>query len=256
MAVSLVSQPTTPNAAHTKLVYVVSGSGTTSNPQYSYVMDIYLSGSSERLNRLTQVPNPDGVAEFDASSTFISHQGYDNQWKCLISGSVNHGLPYRVHFGEQYGTSTSSSITVYPDLVTSSIQIFNGIVDPNYKYDIAKDSYNWGLNSSGNNFPSASFVQTRRGTPQTIWNQSSFLTNDPTKHFGRPRRAYPVYNETTSSAFQIPNVYKVVDKEDYETVSIFNNFSLPYDDGFGTVYTGSMNDTLLSGSLMTLMSGR
>ena len=65
MAVSITQQPTSPNAAYTSLLYVVSGSGTTTNPQYSYVMDIYESGSAVRLNRYTQIPNPEGVATFN-----------------------------------------------------------------------------------------------------------------------------------------------------------------------------------------------
>ena len=52
MAVSLIQQPTSPNGAYTRLLYVASGSVTTSNPQYQYVMDVYESGSSDRIEDL------------------------------------------------------------------------------------------------------------------------------------------------------------------------------------------------------------
>jgi len=119
MAISITQKPTTPNAAYTYLPYVVSGSVTTGNPQYSYVMDIYESGSSTRLNRITQVPNPSGVAIFDPSRLLQTKLSYDNNWKTLGStDKVNAVKTFEIKFGEQYSTSISSSVTVYSDLAT------------------------------------------------------------------------------------------------------------------------------------------
>ena len=72
MAVSIISQPTTPNVTGTKLVYTVSGSDI-SHPQYSYVLDVYLSGSTDLLTRQFQIPNANGVAEFQPSGIFNSY---------------------------------------------------------------------------------------------------------------------------------------------------------------------------------------
>lgn len=132
MAVTVTQQPTTPNAAYTKLIYVVSGSGTTSNPQYSYVLDIYPTGSSDRISRLLTQPNPAGVGVFEISTILQSQLQYDNYW--TITGSLSASGSVRafdIKVGEQYGTSISSSVTVYPNLTTVTTEVFTGIVNPN-----------------------------------------------------------------------------------------------------------------------------
>ena len=144
MAVTLVSRPTTPNVTGTKLIYEVSGSTTTSNPQYSYLMDIYESGSSDRIARILQTPNPEGVAEFNPASIF---QGQLNSKVDLLTTSSGYYdtesyKTFQVKFGEVYGTSTSSSITYYPDLIDTEIQVFMGTVDPNSgNYNFPSESY-------------------------------------------------------------------------------------------------------------------
>ena len=185
MAISITQQPTTPNAAYTSLPYVVSGSVTTGNPQYSYVMDIYESGSATRLNRVSQKPNPAGVAVFDPSRFLQSQLQYDNHWK--ITGSideVNSVKTFEIKFGEQYGTSTSSSITVYPNLATDELEVFPAVVDPN--------------NGSSYNFNTSSYV----GIGNT------YLTNFP--------------GSQTTTTISDPNGYPyIVDSSDYMTVTAF-----------------------------------
>ena len=145
MAVTLTQQPTTPNAAYTNLLYVVSGSTTTNQPQYSYVMDIYESGSSTLLNRVTQKPNPAGVGVFDPSRFLQSQLDYDGNWKTNGKARfVNAVGDFTIKFGEQYGTSISSSITVYENLTSHELRVFPGIVDPN--------------NGSSFNFDSSSYL--------------------------------------------------------------------------------------------------
>jgi hypothetical protein len=165
MAVSITQQPTTPNAAYTSLLYVVSGSGTTTNPQYSYVMDIYESGSTTRLNRYTQIPNPEGVATFDVSRFLQSQLDYDNNWKTNGKARyINAIKDFTIKFGEQYSTSVSSSITVYPDLTSGSIRVFPAVVDPNNgsSYNFNTSSFNSG-NTYLTNFPGA---QTTTNIPE------------------------------------------------------------------------------------------
>ena len=144
MAVSITQQPTSPNSAYTDLIYVVSGSGTTGNPQYSYIMDVYLSGSSNLIYRSLQVPNGDNAGVFNPSNIF---QGEISLKTDLFTGS----LPYfdtlshktfDVKFGEAYGTSISSSITYYPNLTSSSIAVWPSTVDPySGDYNFPSQSY-------------------------------------------------------------------------------------------------------------------
>lgn len=187
MAVTITQQPTTPNAAYTRLVYVLSGSVTTSNPQYQYVMDVYESGSSEYIARVTQTPNPYGVAVFDPSKIIQGELSEDQFWKVpLGTGSVDSSKTFDIKFGEQYGTSLSSSITVYPDLTNDILEIIPAVVDPN--------------NGVSYNFQSGSYL------PSSSTNNIE-LSNDP------------LINET-------PAVYKPVGLNDYQTISYINNGTL------------------------------
>lgn len=157
MAVTITQQPTSPNAAYTRLPYVVSGSVTTSEPQYQYVMDVYKSGSTNRIARLTQTPNPQGVAVFDPSRIFQGELSEDPLWKTVgVMGGIESNRYFNVSFGEQYSTSVSSSVTVYPGLASTNIHIMSPIVDPN--------------NGVSFNFPSSSYYPP---------SDNLELTNDP-----------------------------------------------------------------------------
>lgn len=137
MAVSFeIEIPTTPNAAYTRLGYQVASTDTTL-PQYQFVLDIYESGSSNKISRLVQSPEriESGTiynsVTFDPSRIFQGELNFDNNWK--ITGSIEPvtGVKtFTVKAGEQYGTSTSSSITVYPDQDTTDIQVFPAVVNP------------------------------------------------------------------------------------------------------------------------------
>lgn len=131
MAVTITQQPQSPNAAYTKLLYVVSGSGTTSNPQYQYVLDLYPSGSTDRISRLFTTPNPAGVGVFEISRIVQGELSYPYNWKDLLnSGSLSNNLIFEVQAGEAYGTSISSSITVYPSQSGDFLNIITATVDP------------------------------------------------------------------------------------------------------------------------------
>ena len=58
MAYTITQKATTPNAAYTRLLYVVSGSTNTAKPQFQYVMDVYESGSTDLINELINFIRP------------------------------------------------------------------------------------------------------------------------------------------------------------------------------------------------------
>ena len=172
MAVTLVSRPTTPNVTGTKLLFEVSGSDI-SHPQYSYVMDIYLSGSNERIDRQFQQPNPNGIAEFEPSQVLAGHLFYDNLWKITGSAYPTDAVKtFDLRFGEAYGTSTSSSITIYTGSSNNYLQVFPGVLDPNnvFKQDDISTYY-----TNGYNFYTASFTANVASEDQ----RPRFLTNHP-----------------------------------------------------------------------------
>ena len=206
MSYTLEQQPTTPNAAYTRLRYIVAAESFLTNlPQFAYTMDLYKSdlrvpGAPDinRIVRNTQLPNTTNQANFDISRVVQGEIGYDYNWK--VTGSVapvNSLESFDVVFGYQYGTSESSSVEVTQVLVAPEIQIFPGVVDP-LGNAIAFD---WNFNSS-------SFEDTSRES-------KLYLTNAPYAQF------------TTGSNLDY-GYYGLVNSEDYMTVTAYgDSYNVP-----------------------------
>ncbi len=148
MAITINQSPTYPNVAYTNLVYAVS-SNLVNNPQYQYVMDV-VSGSSV-LSRVRQYPNPAGAGIFDPSRIVRDYLEYDTSFDktgyWYPQDTEKDVQAFTFKFGEEYGTSPSSSIVLYdgdgnvgsPAISSSTDDlIFEGTVDPNNGV-----SYNW-----------------------------------------------------------------------------------------------------------------
>ena len=113
MAITINQQPTSPNMSNNDLLYVLS-SVLISQPQYQYVADVFISGSSTLVQRIKQQPNPSGKAVFNVGQILTANLESDNIWKTSIfTTSTNCNKNFIVRFGEQYGTSVSSSVTLY-----------------------------------------------------------------------------------------------------------------------------------------------
>lgn len=144
MAITVSNQPSYPNAAYTKLLYSI-GSTQSGEPQFQYVMDIKQGGAT--LARIRQYPNPNGIGIFDPSRIFTDYISYDQNWKTSSPATpVTSYQQFDVLFGEEYGTSLSSSITLYdgngnpgnPAVNPGTAQVIGAVVDPNNGY-----SFNW-----------------------------------------------------------------------------------------------------------------
>ena len=176
MAITIRQSPTQPNMVNNNLIYAVT-SNSSSAPQYQFVADLTYSGSSTVLQRIKQQPNPNNAGVFDMGSIISNYLDSDNNWKAApFATSSTAGKRFQVKFGEQYGTSASSSITLYSGVaavagspaVTASnyFYVINGLVDPNDKVD-----WNW---------PSSSYyTDTTVSTAGTFAYQHA-LTNAPT----------------------------------------------------------------------------
>ena len=140
MAVTIQNQPTYPNAAYTHLVYTVS-SDQSGQPQMQYLMDVTQGG--QILSRIKQYPNPMGSGVFDPSRIMNDYIVYDQNWKTnVVSPAVQSKQDFIIYFGEEYGTSPSSSITVYngngsagnPAVTGTPVEVIGAVVDPNNGY--------------------------------------------------------------------------------------------------------------------------
>ena len=178
MAITIRQFPTTPNMANNNLVYAVT-SNSSSAPQYQYVVDVFYSGSSTLLQRIKQQPNPQSVGVFDLGSIINNYLSSDNSWTTeAISTSSAASRRFVVKFGEQYGTSLSSSVILYtgvaavsglPAVTASAYHYFiNGLVDPN-------DKVNW--NWASGSYYTASITPNNNVDDFT---RQSALTNAPT----------------------------------------------------------------------------
>jgi len=137
MAISVSSQPSYPNVTYTHLLYTV-GSTESGNPQYQFVMDVKQGGV--RLARLKQYPNPNAVGVFDIARILSDYIEFDQNWKTsTATAPVQSVQEFDILFGEEYGTSISSSTTIYdgngnpgnPAVNPGTVEVFGGTVDPN-----------------------------------------------------------------------------------------------------------------------------
>ena len=144
MAVTITQQPQSPNAAFGTLVYVVSGSSSLTLPQYQFVIDVQ-DENKTILSRLRQYPNPSGYGVIDVANivsdyltvtpTFAVGPGFQSVG---VRGDNATNKVFRIAFGEEYGTSISSSVTIYngkgsagaPGVSGSNQIIFSAVNEP------------------------------------------------------------------------------------------------------------------------------
>jgi hypothetical protein len=141
MAVSLQQFPTSPNIVDNNLVYLCTSTQVT-QPQFQFVVDIK-DESNVLIQRVKQQPNPSSKGVFDLGNILPTQLGpTDEAWKTTTPQTNSFsGGDFNIYFGEEYGTSTSSSVTLYngagspgDPAVTQPTQIFfllDGVVNPN-----------------------------------------------------------------------------------------------------------------------------
>lgn len=137
MSLQYIRTSTDPNAAYTRLLYTVSGSIYTAQPQFQYVLDVYENGG-DLLKRMTQPVNPAGTATFDIARVVQGELKADYNWKInSVTQFDSSSKTFLIQAGEQFGTSISSSVTVYPDQANEDLISWQGVVEPN------AGTYNW-----------------------------------------------------------------------------------------------------------------
>ena len=231
MAITIRQSPTTPNMANNNLVYAVT-SNSSSAPQYQFVVDLTLSGSNTLLQRIKQQPNPNNAGVFDMGSIITNYLDSDNSWEAapFITASTA-AKRFQVKFGEQYGTSASSSVILYTGVaavtgspaVTASAYLYtiNGLVDPN-------DKINW-------NFPSASYFVDNATPSSASFSFQHALTNAPTTQSiqdGEYATISLINGNFTNSTSSAQDIFVV-------RVLVYNSASVEIDDFSLTNLTGN-----------------
>jgi len=177
MAITIQQQPTSPGMANSDYLFAVT-SNSSSQPQYQFICDVYISGSGTYVQRIKQQPNPSGTGVFNLGQIVHTYLESDNTWKTTrFVGATNVAKRFVVKFGEEYGTSLSSSINTYDGITNATTGIpaktgsayyyvANGLVEP-------YDAVNW-------NFPSASYYDAIATPNATSFNYQNTLSNAPT----------------------------------------------------------------------------
>ena len=164
MAISINQQPTSPNMGNSNLIFSV-GSTEFDEPQFQFILDIYESGSATLVQRIKQQPNPSGGGFFDIGNIIPTLLESDNVWTASpFATSSESNKDFIIKFGEEYGTSTSSSVVLYDGLGSPG--------EPN-KTGSAYYTITDGLTNDENeadwNFASSSYY-----TPQTASSDETF----------------------------------------------------------------------------------
>ena len=150
MAITIRQEPTTPNIANSNLVYTCTSTQAT-QPQFQFVVDIE-DESGTLIQRVKQQPNPSSKGVFDLGQILPTQLGpTDRVWDIdEVTANTICGADFVIKFGEEYGTSPSSSVTLYDGAggagdpnVTSSAYYFmiDGVLNES-------QLTNWNWNSS------------------------------------------------------------------------------------------------------------
>ena len=134
MAVAIRSSKNVPLVASKwkNLVTLVSGSIT--QPQHKYILDIYRSGSNELITRMAQPANGNGDAVFNIGPVLEGEVTPEYNWTIDASQSFQYQIgsdfsscdTFTLQAGEVYGTSPSSSLTVYSNIDSGSWGVYSG----------------------------------------------------------------------------------------------------------------------------------
>ena len=135
MSVSITQEPKDLVQANSDLLYVVS-STQTSQPQFQYRADVtlqYDNGSEQKTFTFKQQPNPDGYGVFNLSQLVASQHRTPapNEANPKFCTGENFYTLVGVDFIEEYGTSTSSSVTTYASASAGSVYTLNGVTEAN-----------------------------------------------------------------------------------------------------------------------------
>ena len=174
MAITISQSPTSPNMSNADLLFEVDSTQKT-QPQFQYVCDVQDENKTV-LQRIKQQPSPQGYGVFNVGQIITNYLESDNVWKTAeFATSSLSSKEFWVAFGEEYGTSTSGSVTLYNGVAAVSgspaksgsyaTYLSDGLVEPNAGY--------W-------NFASSSYYYPEEADVYNTFSHQVVLSNAPT----------------------------------------------------------------------------
>ena len=156
MAITIQQYASNLTMANSDLIWVVT-SNSSSRSQYQFICALQ-DGCGTTLTTIKQQPNPSSKGVFDLGRIVKQYLGYDithfnGGADGLFQANTDTAKFFKVAFGEEYGTSPSSSISVYNGITNattgspantgsvSNYYFINGVLDPNY------GSFSWDTGS-------------------------------------------------------------------------------------------------------------
>ena len=127
MAVSFIQQPTTPNGTQATIVYSLTG--LTLQDQAKYICDVKTEDGVTQLVRIKQPSNESNFGVFEISDVLHDYTDWDEVWTTptIVSSSNNNTRTFSIEFGEEYGTSPSSSLVVAASQVSQSLTVYPAV---------------------------------------------------------------------------------------------------------------------------------
>ena len=149
MAITINTNPTSPNISNSDIIFVVQ-SDRSANPQFQFVCDIK-DNNDNLIQRIKQQPNPNSKAVFNIGTILDSQLGPTDQcWETnAVRTNVSCSGQFKIYFGEEYGTSLSSSVTSYTGVGATEGQpaatgsLYYLMLDGVYDYNNTNTSWNW-----------------------------------------------------------------------------------------------------------------
>ena len=192
-----------PNVSQTKLPIALS-SNETGNTEFKYLMDVYYSGSSDKLTRVKTKPNPEGYGIFEVGSIYDKYLDYEYYWTSSdfneeeLTGEFY--KDFQLKFGTEFIPPGSSSVVVH-----------DGYGDP------GEPSYGGPFlgSLSGSNFTQSIF----KGTVNPLDN-NTFNFEGPTNLFNNNPPNPLLSNKKIGTTFYKPNeLKKYISTNDFETLN-------------------------------------
>lgn len=130
MAITITKQISGTVPAYNDMIMIVT-SDKTSQPNFQYIMDVYINGSATKAFRERRPADPNyGCGQFNPARSIENYVSSDFSLDtAAVETCPNSVGTVAFKFGEEYGLS-SSGTTVYSNLATSNTTIFwNGVFD-------------------------------------------------------------------------------------------------------------------------------
>ena len=255
MAITILQQPNLYdgyfNVSGTQLIYTVSSSQVPQF-QFRYIADLYESGSSTRLARFKYPQNSSNTANIDLGRPIGDYLSTNYSWKAdIVDISSETSNVFEVRFGEEYGTSYTSTVTEFTDLVTSSIQVLNGNIQyPALgEYDNTTNTRTDAVSSINLNANAYTVNPSETSTPkfcdETLSNNPNMLTQPattkrmPEQTFSITDAAYPkeLYDNSSLKGFYVA---QPIGNDDYATETYID--TTPFNNTGVTVYFSLFDD--------------